>query len=76
MIGAKATLQYFAGYEPLTNVTHHSRIDLDLKDIISGLGSNCGEDLKSCAGTTTCPGNACEYSEMEFSDYRREPNSP
>ena len=62
-IGAKATLQYFAGYEPLTNVTQHSRIDLDLKDIISGLGSNCGEDLKSCAGTTTCPGNACEYSE-------------
>ena len=38
-IGVKATYAYFAGYEPLTNVTRHSMIDLDLKDIMSGLGS-------------------------------------
>ena len=58
----KATYAYFAGYEPLTNVTRHSRIDLDLKDIMSGLGQNCGEDLNDCAATTDCPGNACQYS--------------
>ena len=33
--GVKATYQYFAGYEPLSNVTHHSMIDLDLKDIMT-----------------------------------------
>ena len=61
-IGVKATYAYFAGYEPLTNVTRHSMIDLDLKDIMAGLGQNCGEDLNDCAATTDCPGSACQYS--------------
>merc|ERR1711934_710539 len=60
-IGVEATYKYFAGYEPLTNVTKHSMIDLDLADIISGLGSNCAENLKECSGTSQCPTNSCEY---------------
>lgn len=65
--GVKATYQYFAGYEPLSNVTHHSMIDLDLKDIMAGLGSNCGEDLNDCSATPACPGNACQYSADDMS---------
>ena len=65
--GVKATYQYFAGYEPLSNVTHHSMIDLDLKDIIDGLGPNCGEDLNDCSATPACPGNACQYSADDMS---------
>jgi len=67
-IGVEATYKYFAGYEPLTNVTKHSMIDLDLADIVSGLGVNCAEDLKDCSGTTNCPTNSCEYvsGTMEF----------
>ena len=59
--GVEATYKYFAGYEPLTNVTKHSMIDLDLANIISGLGSNCAENLKECSGTSSCPTNSCEY---------------
>ena len=60
-IGVDATYEYFAGYEPLTDVTRHSKIDLDLVDIVSGLGSNCAEDLNDCGGTTACPGNSCDF---------------
>ena len=60
-IGVEATYKYFAGYEPLTNVTKHSMIDLDLKNIADGLGSNCGENLNDCGATTKCPTNACQY---------------
>ena len=60
-IGVEATYKYFAGYEPLTNVTKHSMIDLDLANIISGLGSNCAENLKECSGTSQCATNSCEY---------------
>jgi len=62
-IGVEATYKYFAGYEPLTNVTRHSMIDLDLKDISSSsaLGKNCGEKLNDCGATTDCPTNACQY---------------
>tara|TARA_B110000977_G_scaffold122234_1_gene157073 strand:- start:496 stop:2106 length:1611 start_codon:yes stop_codon:yes gene_type:complete len=60
-IGVEATYQYFAGYEPLTNVTRHSMVDLDLVDIVDGLGVNCGEVLGQCGGTTDCPTNACQY---------------
>jgi hypothetical protein len=67
IIGVEATYQYFAGYEPLSNVTHHSMIDLDLKDIMDGLGSNCGEDLNDCSATPACPGNACQYSADDMS---------
>ena len=66
-LGVKATYQYFAGYEPLSNVTHHSMIDLDLKDIMAGLGDNCGEDLNDCSATPACPGNACRYSADDMS---------
>ena len=60
-IGVEATYKYFAGYEPLTDVTEHSKIDLDLKNIADGLGSNCGENLNDCGATTKCPTNACQY---------------
>ena len=77
-LGVKATYQYFAGYEPLSNVTHHSMIDIDLKDIIDGLGQNCGEDLNDCSATPACPGNACQYSadDMSFPTAIRSVRSP
>ena len=62
---AHATFQYFAGYEPLTNVTRHSLIDLDLGDIIKGLGQTCGD---TCTLNAACPsssdkttGKGCGY---------------
>ena len=67
-----ATFLYFAGYEPLTNVTRHSLIDLDLKDIISGLGGTCGDTCKlnAACGTSSsaADGNGCGYdgTTMEF----------
>ncbi len=67
---AHATFQYFAGYEPLTNVTKHSLIDLDLKDIINkdngalGLGGTCGDSCKlnsGCTSGTAALGTGCGY---------------
>jgi hypothetical protein len=59
--GVSCQTGYFAGYEPLTNVARDSMIDLDLIDIESALGSNCGEALGECGGTAGCPTNSCEY---------------
>ena len=62
---AQATFPYFGGYEPLTDVTEHSKIDLDLINIIGNLGSTCGAP---CLLSATCPatsvaaeGTGCNY---------------
>ena len=69
---ARATYTYFGGYEPLTNVTEHSEIDLDLINIMANLGGTCGA---SCLLGATCPatssaadGTGCGYdaSDMKF----------
>ena len=62
---ARATFPYFGGYEPLTNVTEHSEIDLDLINIKKNLGETCGAscELKVCSGT---PGCKYDGSVMEF----------
>ena len=49
---AHATFPYFGGYEPLTDVTEHSKIDLDLIDIIGNIGGTCGAP---CLLSATCP---------------------
>ncbi|CAL6412546.1 unnamed protein product [Bathycoccus prasinos] len=62
---ACATFTYFGGYEPLTDVAAHSKIDLDLIDIIGNLGGTCGAP---CLLSATCPatsvaaeGTGCNY---------------
>ena len=62
---ACATFTYFGGYEPLTDVTEHSEIDLDLINIMANLGGGCGS---SCLLSATCPatsvaaqGTGCGY---------------
>ena len=62
---AHATFPYFGGYEPLTDVTEHSKIDLDLIDIIGNIGGTCGAP---CLLSATCPatsvaaeGTGCNY---------------
>ena len=62
---ARATFSYFGGYEPLTDVTEHSEIDLDLVNIMANLGGTCGA---SCLLGATCPatssaadGTGCNY---------------
>ena len=62
---ARATFSYFGGYEPLTNVTEHAEIDLDLINIMANLGETCGAscELKVCSGT---PGCKYDGSVMEF----------
>ena len=62
---ARATFPYLGGYEPLTNVTEHSEIDLDLINIKKNLGETCGAscELKDCSGT---PGCKYDASDMKF----------
>ena len=62
---ARATFTYFGGYEPLTNVTEHAEIDLDLINIMANLGETCGAscELEVCSGT---PGCKYDGSVMEF----------
>ena len=69
---ARATFPYLGGYEPFTDVTEHSKIDLDLINIKGNLGETCGA---SCVLGATCPatssaadGTGCGYdgSVMEF----------
>ena len=68
---ARATYTYFGGYEPLTNVTEHSEIDLDLINIMGNLGGTCGASctLKDCSATSVATdGTGCNYdgSTVEF----------
>ena len=61
---AAATFKYFAGYEPQTNVTTPALIDLDVEDIVSGLGGTCGASclLNDCSvDTVAALGNGCNY---------------
>ena len=61
---AAATFKYFAGYEPQTNVTTPALIDLDVEDIVSGLGGTCGASclLNDCSvDTVAASGNGCNY---------------
>ena len=61
---ARATLTYFGGYEPLTDVTEHSEIDLDLINIMGNLGGTCGAScaLKDCSATSVATdGTGCNY---------------
>lgn len=53
------TYTYIAGYEPQSDVVQHSRIDLDVQDIINALPSVAGGNLNDCPGTN------CEW---KFSD--------
>jgi len=59
-----ATIQYMAGYEPLTDVSEHAEIDLDLQHIIAGLGGTCGNQcaLSDCSQTSDKDtGIGCKY---------------
>ena len=62
---ACATFTYFGGYEPLTDVTAHSEIDLDLINIMDNLGGTCGSSctLKDCDPPTSvaAEGTGCNY---------------
>ena len=61
---ARATFSYFGVYEPLTNVTEHSEIDLDLINIMDNLGGTCGAScaLKDCSATSVAAdGTGCNY---------------
>jgi len=46
---ALATYTYIAGYEPQSDVVQHSRIDLDVQDIIDGLPAKNGKLVNDCA---------------------------
>merc|ERR1712091_353390 len=52
---ALATYTYIAGYEPQSDVVQHSRIDLDVQDIIDGLPAKNGKLVNDCAD------NYCNY---------------
>ena len=62
---ACATFTYFGGYEPLTDVTAHSKIDLDLINIMDNLGGTRGSSctLKDCDPPTSvaAEGTGCNY---------------
>ena len=62
-----STIADYAGYEPLTDVSMHSRIDLDLEAIASSsnIGGTCGSSCKlsDCSVTTSvmADGTGCNY---------------
>jgi len=60
----------FASYEPLTDVSEHAEIDLDLQHLIAGLGGTCRADcvLGECSQQTSDKdtGYGCEYDEAEM----------
>merc|ERR1712164_170138 len=62
-----STIEDYAGYEPITDVTMHSRIDLDLEEITSAanIGGTCGSSCKlsdcSVAATVMAEGTGCNY---------------
>ena len=61
------TIADYAGYEPITDVSMHSRIDLDLEAITTAtnIGGTCGSGCKlsDCSVTTTvmADGTGCNY---------------
>jgi hypothetical protein len=62
-----STIEDFAGYEPITDVTLHSRIDLDLEAIASSsnIGGTCSAKCKlsDCSVTSSdkAAGTGCNY---------------
>ena len=64
---ALATYTYIAGYEPQSDVVQHSRIDLDVQDIIDGLPAKNGKLVNDCADDycnydgTTMSGEAGDF---------------
>merc|ERR1712159_122060 len=62
-----STIEDYAGYEPITDVTMHSRIDLDLEEITTAanIGGTCGSNCKlsdcSVAATVMAEGTGCNY---------------
>ena len=62
-----STIEDYAGYEPITDVTMHSRIDLDLEAITTAanIGGTCGSSCKlsdcSVATTVMADGTGCNY---------------
>jgi hypothetical protein len=62
-----STIADYAGYEPITDVSMHSRIDLDLEAITTAtnIGGTCGSGCKlsDCSVTTTvmADGSGCNY---------------
>lgn len=62
-----STIEDFAGYEPITDVTLHSRIDLDLEAIASSsnIGGTCSAKCKlsDCSVTSSvkADGTGCNY---------------
>lgn len=62
-----STIEDYAGYEPITDVTMHSRIDLDLEAITTAtnIGGTCGSGCKlsdcSVATTVMADGTGCNY---------------
>ena len=62
-----STIEDYAGYEPITDVTMHSRIDLDLEALTTAanIGGTCGSSCKlsdcSVATTVMADGTGCNY---------------
>merc|ERR1711871_1511423 len=62
-----STIEDYAGYEPITDVTMHSRIDLDLEEITTAanIGETCDSSCKlsycSVATTVMADGTDCNY---------------
>merc|ERR1711935_775593 len=62
-----STIADYAGYEPITDVSMHSRIDLDLEAITTAtnIGGTCGSGCKlsdcSVATTVMADGTGCNY---------------
>jgi len=48
-LGVSGTYTYIAGYEPQSDVVQHSRIDLDVEDIVNLLPDNDGGSLGDCS---------------------------
>lgn len=76
-----ATYTYIAGYEPQSDVVEHSKIDLDLQEIVNRMPSNVGVDLNACSGqhcnwggntnTMNAPSNGpCQHCVTAYDIYR------
>lgn len=48
-VGVSGTYTYIAGYEPQSDVVEHSRIDLDVEEIVNFLPDNDGSSLGDCS---------------------------
>lgn len=58
------TFTYIAGYEPQSDVVQHSRIDLDVQEIINNLPSADGGELSACAIASDCDWDSVYHEEV------------